>query len=208
MNRETRDKFATRTQADLTEGNACWETAPAVFAKMNEDFGPFDIDLTADRQRHLCRLWFGPDSPVDEREDALVADWHVWGKNGYSNPPYGPFVQRILAKAKAQAALGFTSKLLIPLRVTKAFRAHILNGASDLIFPDQRLVFFENGVPRVNLKDFLEKGTLRADPAMFDSIIVGYQPGKWDRPRLSEWKVPVHVFPADLERWRERRLAA
>lgn len=72
MNRATRDKFASGTdQADLTTGNACWETAPLVFQKLAEDFGPFDIDLTADAQRALCRVWFGPDSSVGQY-DALV----------------------------------------------------------------------------------------------------------------------------------------
>ena len=66
MKRETRDKFASGTkQSDLTTGNACWETPPAVFAKLSEDFGPFDVDLTADARRHLCPVWFGPDSPVE-----------------------------------------------------------------------------------------------------------------------------------------------
>ena len=50
MNRETRDKFASGTdQADLTTGNACWQTPPAIFAQLNHDFGPFEIDLTAGR---------------------------------------------------------------------------------------------------------------------------------------------------------------
>lgn len=207
MNRATRDKFASGTdQTDLTTGNACWETAPAIFTKLNEDFGPFDIDLTADAQRHLVPWWYGPGSPITA--DALAATWHHKGRNGYSNPPYGPFIQKILPKAKEEARWGFSSTFLIPLRVTKAFKAHILSGASDLVFPDKRLVFFENGVPRVNEKDWREKGILRADPALFDSIIVRYQPGIWERPRLDVWKVPQHVFPSDLERWRERRLAA
>lgn len=207
MNRETRDKFASGTdQADLTVGNACWETAPAIFEQLREDFGPFDIDLTADRQRHLCRIWFGPDSPVDERDDALVADWLVWGKTGYSNPPYGKFVPKMLAKAKHEAAHGFHSTLLLPLRITDGFRRYILRaGASDLILPDKRLVFFENGVPRCHID---KQGRTHPDTAMFDSMIVQYRPGQWDTPRLSEWKVPKHVFPEDISRWEDRRNVA
>lgn len=67
MNNETKNKLTSGTdQADLTTGNACWETPPLVFRKLNEDFGPFDVDLTADAQRHLCPTWFGPDSNVGE----------------------------------------------------------------------------------------------------------------------------------------------
>jgi hypothetical protein len=49
MDNATKNKLTSGTdQADLTTGNACWETPPLVFAKLNEDFGPFDVDLTAD----------------------------------------------------------------------------------------------------------------------------------------------------------------
>src|SRR5678809_365455 len=201
MDRATRDKFASGTDtSDLTSGNACWETAPLVFAKLNEDFGPFDMDLTADLQRHLCPVWFGPQSPVGEFDALGCLLWSLYGRNGYSNPPYGPFVQRILAHAKGQARLlDFSSTLLLPLRVTKAFKAHILNGAADLIFPSSRLVFFENGVPRCSVD---KAGKLRPDPAMFDSIIVRYLPGNWSTPRVSIWEVPPHVTADDIERAR------
>lgn len=187
MKRETRDKFASGTdQSDLTTGNACWETAPAIFEKLNEDFGPFDVDLTADAQRHLCPNWFGPGSNVHEH-DALLAHWGFWGRCGYSNPPYGPFIQRILPKAKIEAEQGFSSTFLLPLRVTKAFKAHILQGASDLLFCDKRLVFWENGAPRLNPK------TGKPDSALFDSIIVRYRPGVWLRPAIDVWRVPEHA---------------
>jgi hypothetical protein len=97
MNRATRDKFATRTdQTALDGGNACWETAPKVFAKLNEDFGPFDLDLTANTSNHLAP-WFGPGSPLSMEidgadracTDCLIVPWHRFGHNGYSNPPYG-----------------------------------------------------------------------------------------------------------------------
>lgn len=188
MNRATTNKFVSGTdQADLTTCNACWETAPAIFAKLNEDFGPFGIDLTADAGRHLCPQWFGPGSPVGEY-DALTADWKSYGFLGYSNPPYGPFVQRILPLAKEQASKGFASTFLLPLRVTKAFKAHILRGASDLLFCDRRLVFWENAAPRLNPR------TGKPDCALFDSIIVRYRAGVWDRPSIGEWRVPDHAM--------------
>jgi hypothetical protein len=207
MKRETRDKFASGTdQADLTVGNACWETAPLVFAKLHEEFGPFDVDLTADAQRHLCPVWFGPGSNVGEF-DALTADWRSHGTNGYSNPPYGPFIQRVLPIAKDWARQGFTSTFLLPLRVTKAFKAHVLRGATELIFPDKRLTFFENGVPRCSLD---KKGRLRPDPALFDSILVRYEPDTQPdaSPILTVWQVPPHVTAEDIERAALRRKEA
>lgn len=206
MNRATRDKLVSGTdQRDLTTGNACWETAPLVYQKLNEDFGPFDVDLTADAQRALCPRWFGPGSPWCE--DALQAAWMI-GTNGYSNPPYGPFIQQILPKAQREAHQGFRSTLLLPLRVTKAFKAYVLQGASELWFCDKRLVFFEHGIPRLNEKAWREKGELRADPAVFDSIIVRYLPGRvTTTPTIGIWKVPPHVTAADLERARLRKAA-
>jgi hypothetical protein len=194
MKRETRDKFASGThQADLTTGNACWETPPAIFAKLHADFGPFDLDLTADARRHLCPMWFGPNSPSGWT-DALIAPWSRFGTRGYSNPPYGPFVQQLLREARAHALLhGFTSVLLLPMRATKAFHAHVLAGASELLFCDKRIVFFEHGSPRLNPR------TGKPDGALFDSIVVIFRP---DRQALTAgaWKVPPHVFSADIER--------
>lgn len=217
MKRDTRDKFASGTkQDDLTTGNACWETAPLIYAQLNEDFGPFDVDLTADAQRHLCPVWVGPDSPVGEF-DAIVAPWSTHGRNGYSNPPYGAFISGsqskkaprlgLLEKAGIEAGLGFASTLLLPLRITRAFRAHAMTGAAEVLLPDKRLVFFENGVPRINLTHWREKGKARADGALFDSVIVRYLPGHEGAPRLGEWKVPKHVTVQDLERAAEQMRA-
>lgn len=215
MNRATRDKLVSGTQQDdLTIGNACWETPPLVFQKLDDDFGPFDIDLTADAQRHLCPIWFGPESNVGEF-DALAADWFSHGTNGYSNPPYGPFIQRLLPYAKAMTLLGFSSTLLLPLRVTKAFKRHILPwagemGASDLLLCDKRLTFFEDGVPRLNEARFGKRGKkgqllkVPTDPAVFDSIIVRYVPGA-TRLNVDTWRVPKHVTADDLARAAERR---
>jgi hypothetical protein len=156
MNRETRDKFASRTQADVTSGNAVWQTPPLVFAALHAQFGPFDVDLTADPARALCGVWFGPGNPTDP--DALIAPWHRRGRCGFSNPPYGPFVPQLLAKAQHEAAFGFTSVLLLPMRATKAFHRYVLGGASELWFCDKRIAFFEEGLPRINAKTWKKTG--------------------------------------------------
>lgn len=205
MNRETRDKLVSGTdQSDLTTGNSCWETPPLVFEQLNADFGPFDVDLTADAQRHLCPTWFGPQSPVGE-SDALTATWDAFDF-GYSNPPYGPFIQAVLARATYWAGEGFDSTLLLPMRVTKAFKAHVLHGASELLFCDARLTFFENGIPRLNEKQWRDKGRAVADPAVFDSIVVRFAPVVQEL-HVGIWHVPKHVTAADLARAVDRRKA-
>lgn len=205
MNSVTKKKLTSPTQSDLTSGNACWETPPAVFAKLQADFGPFDIDLTADGQRHLCPVWFGPDS--EEGTDALTANWTDWGSSGFSNPPYGRFVAHMLEKARLMRVHGFETTLLLPMRVTNAFKAHVMGspkgfafGADELLFCSKRLCFFENGVPRLN-KKALSEGRAVADAAVFNSIIVRYAPcGAFSHMNVGVWTVPPHVFQADLDR--------
>ena len=198
MNRATRDKLAAGTSEDLTSGNACWETPPLLFEKLNNDFGPFDLDLTADAQRHLVPRWFGPESPLEEI-DALEAFWPAYGRSGYSNPPYGPFVQAMLAWARAMAAEGFVSTLLLPMRVTRAFKDVILPGASDLLFCDARIPFFENGVPRLNERAWREEGKARADAALFDSIVVRFGSHPYEL-KVGVYELPEMVTKADLAR--------
>lgn len=188
MNRATRDKFAALTNADLTTGNACLETPPQIFNKLNADFGPFDIDLTADIQRHLCDVWLGPGSPYGK--DALTTEWRQLGAIGYSNPPYGKFVAKMLKKAKSEAQVGFATTLLLPMRVTRAFHAHVLCGAKELWFCDKRIAFWVDGAPKLDPK------TLKPTGALFDSIIVRYAPGmRFSPPRVGTWKVPPHHGP-------------
>lgn len=201
MKRDTRDKFVSATNQDDPEGgNSRWETPPAVFARLNEQYGPFDVDLTADASNHLCEKWFGPGSPI--AIDCFDVNWADHGHIGYSNPVYGPFVQRILPHAKHYAnAYNFTSVFLLPVRITKAFHEHVLRGADELRFCDRRITFFERGAPRLNKKAFTE-GRVQADPALFDSMIVVYREGVSDdsSPIVSAWEVPDHVAKIDLDR--------
>ena len=186
MNRATRDRLVHPTQRLLTAGNACLETPPAVFAALDFQFGPFDLDLCADQNSTLCPVWFGPQSPVEEF-DALKANWRAYGQNGFANPPYGPFVGLILAWAKVEAKLGFASTLLLPVRATKAFHAHVLHGASELLFCDRRIAFWEHGKPKLDPK------TKKPTGALFDSMIVRFAPGmRFSPPRVGSWKVPPH----------------
>jgi hypothetical protein len=93
----------------------------------------------------------------------------------------------MLARAKVEATRGFTTVLLLPMRVTKAFLSLVLHGAHELLFCDKRIYFYEGGKPRANHK------TGKPDPAMFDSIIVVYKPHLWLKPKVGVWVVPPHV---------------
>ena len=188
MDRHTRDKFAALTSADPTAGNATLETPPQVFWKLSQDFGPFSLDLTADSTNHLLPQWLGPGSLWSE--DALSVAWTLYGTSGYSNPPYGPFVAKMLKKAKHEASHGFSSTLLLPVRITKAFHAHVLCGAHELWFCDKRIAFWVDGAPKLDPK------TQKPTGALFDSMIVRYKPGqRFSAPRCGSWNVPPHNGP-------------
>jgi hypothetical protein len=192
VDRQTRDKFATRT----TPKNWGWETPPAVYQKLDHDFGPFDVDLTADQGNHLCPVWLGPGSPY--HEDALTASWWEYGDNGYSNPVYGKFAEKMLLAADIAKGLEFRTTLFLPLRITRAFKKHVLQGAQELLFCDKRIVFREHGAPRFS-RD--KTGKMRPDTALFDSIVVRYYPGGAGRElKVGVWEVPPHVW---TDEWRQ-----
>lgn len=189
MNRKV---LHSRTGKDLTSGNSCWETPPAIFKKLNDEF-KFDIDICADSKRNLCRKYFGPGSPF--HTNALEAPWSFIGTVGFCNPPYGPFVPHVLRVALEATLYGFTTVLLLPMRATRAFHSTIIapNGANELRFCDKRITFWENGAPRINPR------TGKPDPAPFDSIIVVYRPGG-GHVAVSSWAVPKHLAPHDTDR--------
>jgi hypothetical protein len=182
LTRTERDSFTARTPEDLDYGEgACLETPPDVFRRLHQRFR-FDVDLTANEQNHLLPKWFGPGSV---HPDALEFPWTVartddgWKPNhlrcGFSNPPYGPFISRILAKALIERDNGFTSVFLLPMRAAGWFRDLVIPYYSELWYCKSRLTFYYQGVPRPNVK------TGKADPALFDSIIVVYAP--YDRTK-------------------------
>jgi hypothetical protein len=185
VNRKERDSFAALTPTDIEYGEgACLETPPAVFARLHERFC-FDIDLTANEQNHLMPNWIGPGS---RWPDALTANWCAAkgrtgiARTGFSNPPYGPFIPKILTKALQERDLGFTSVFLLPNRSGGWFTDLVLPYYSELWFCQPRITFWYQGRPRVNpeTKKNLErraKGLApTADGALFDSIIVIYEP--------------------------------
>jgi hypothetical protein len=198
MDRSTRDKF-TSSESGL------WETAPRLYHDLVARFGPFDLDLTADPKRHLQDDWLGPGSSI--QEDALQGGWSnvmlrsgMRARSGYSNPVYGPFVQRFLPICADEAERDFRSTLLLPMRVTKAFKDWVMGHASHVLLCDKRLVFFENGVPRIN---YDKRGVPHASPSLFDSMIVIFaprEPGERITPTFEMYNVPPHVTDHDVER--------
>jgi len=210
MDKATTRKLTSRTDADDPNGgNACWETPPEVFAKLNLDFGPFDLDMTADASNHLLPDWVGPGSLVGHHDIlALLELVNIDGAgilktSGYSNPIYDyKFINALIPLcALAARKKGFASTLLLPLRTTSEWwnwlitNQHNEEGAAVVAFCDSRIYFYEQGQPRWNAKE-LAKGKYRPDSAVFDSVIVHFTPLPSDHEygtTFRLWEVPPHV---------------
>ena len=109
-----------------------WRTPPDLYARLNEEFGPFNLDVAASDDNALCERYF------TEEQDALIQDWGAGVC--FCNPPYSklyPFV----AKAYEESLKGATVVMLIPSRTdTRAFHQFIF-GKAEIRFLKGRLRF-------------------------------------------------------------------
>lgn len=146
MNRATRDRFvATTDQTQMEYGeSACLETPPALFAALHTEFD-FQIDLTANKDNALLSYYYGPGSTDP---DALTANWARTWKRGFSNPVYGAFVPKILAKAVEEQRRGFLSVFLLPVRINRPFKDLIMVHADEVRWVDERITFWYQGQPK------------------------------------------------------------
>lgn len=187
MNRaETASFTATTDQTNLSFGeSACLETPPDLYAALHEEFH-FDIDLTANSENHLCTKWYGPQRNGVLVDALLEPTWVYEGqKVGYANPPYGKFVTPFLAKVALEQSRGFTSVVLLPVRINRAFKAIVLREATEIRFLDERVKFWYRGYPKLN------PATHQHDPALFDSVLAVFKPRPSGRlnfgPGVSVW---------------------
>ena len=87
-----------RSQTDRTD----WKLSPNIFHKIQQTFGPLEVDLFATRLSAQCQRYFSwrPD-PSAEATDAFLQVWtHI---KGYANPPWN-LVGRTLAQIQTHKA--------------------------------------------------------------------------------------------------------
>lgn len=150
-----------------------WRTEPACFAALHAEFN-FDLDLAANRENSLCRLWFGPESPLTD--DALTTVWTDFDR-GFLNPPYSQGqIARFLGKAILEMTRGFTTVALLPdTHDTHWYR--LLDAAAEIRRIPHRV-------------KYLKADGVTAAGAMFPSCVAVFrpQPGVRDpRPRIVTW---------------------
>lgn len=118
----------------FSSGKDDWETPPALFAELSDEF-KFALDVAANIHNRKVPCYLGPDNYDFELRDALSADWadvlrHIGlGATCWCNPPYSRGLQAaFIHKAAVEMLRGVTTVMLIPARTdTRAFHACIWN---------------------------------------------------------------------------------
>lgn len=124
-----------------------WSTPPDFFAKVEAEFGPFDLDPCATRENAKAPRWY------DRQEDGLSRHWEgkVW-----INPPYGREIGAWVRGAATTGCWGPHLKgfndhghpdltlivMLLPARTdTKWWHDYVIPYASEIRFIKGRLKF-------------------------------------------------------------------
>lgn len=107
-------------------------------------------------------------------------------KAGFSNPPYGSFIPKILKKALEERDKGFTSVFLLPNRAAGWFQDLVIPYYSELWFCEERIPFWYQGKPRPNAvvtptKIHLGDGRIRASQYEgFKPCLIARQQLTWE----------------------------
>lgn len=137
-----------------------WRTPDPLFAGLNAELGPFDLDAAADAENCKILQYF------DEAANALAPETRWQATNVWLNPPYadiGPWV----LKAEAEVAAEHCQRvvMLVPAAVgvewfTRAFQRHEVQlfdrrirfalPPIDKIPPEFREKLYKNGKPKTS----------------------------------------------------------
>ena len=79
-----------RLDAHFSSARHDWETPWPFFLRMNEEYGPFDLDVCATPTNTKCERFY------TKQDDGLLQSWEG---NSLMNPPYGREIGRWIKKA-------------------------------------------------------------------------------------------------------------
>ena len=101
-----------------------WETPEGLFASLDAEFG-FEIDVCATPENTKCVHFLSPE------QDGLR---QAWLGVCWMNPPYGPALQKWMAKAYSESLQGATVVCLVPARTdTRWWHDFAMRGEIRLI---------------------------------------------------------------------------
>lgn len=110
-----------------------WQTPGHIFEIAESIFGPFWLDLAANRDNAVCECWIG------EEEDSLSVSWINLAKRGWLNPPFSNITPWMM-KAVEEAEKGFQTVMLIPTPNGDG-RDMLFGEAKDIVFFDKRVQY-------------------------------------------------------------------
>lgn len=126
-----------------------WETPADLFASLDAEFGPFNLDPCANDDNHKCAAYY------TKAHDGLLLPW--FGKV-FMNPPYGREIGKWIEKAYQESQGGVLVVCLLPARTdTRWFHDFCVKG--EIRFLRGRLKFGGQN-----------------NPAPFPSMIVVFRP--------------------------------
>ena len=116
---------------------ADWKLDSKVFKVLNQSFGPFTVDLFANRNNaQLERFYSYLPDPLAEQFDALVQPWRE--ENAYAFPPFN-LISKCLEKISLKGA---TMLIVCPVRPAQAWYPHLL----QLLISDPVLLPIHNNL--------------------------------------------------------------
>lgn len=121
-------------------------TPDDLFACLNNDYGPFDVDLMATPENSKVKTF------LDKEEDALVVPWSKYFSSGFMNPPYSRrLVTRCMEKAVKEAKKGMNITCLLKASTgTNWWRDYCTQATEITFLVGGRVSFLKNGIPDPN----------------------------------------------------------
>ncbi len=102
-----------------------FETPPELFHDLDDEFGPFDVDVacTPDNCKGKHRLGI--------YEDSLETSWHRYGKRAFCNPPYTRLIHWV-RKAHKESRKGCLVVMLLPADVSTGWYRYCCKFADEV----------------------------------------------------------------------------
>lgn len=154
-------EIAVTRSVHFSTGKDDWATPDHLYAWLNTEYGPFDVDVCADDSNRKCPTYFGAGGIST---DGLKAEWHLPSpRRCFMNPPYSRGTQeKWVRKAYEESQQGCTVVCLLPSRTgNTVWQRYVSPKAAEVLFLKGRIKF------------------VGADSwAPFDSAIAVFKPGE------------------------------
>jgi len=118
-----------------------WRTPPWLFRYLSWRYGPFDIDLAAGDENHLCERYFTIET------NALAQNWFHYGARGFCNPPYSAPSAWVASSLFEAQGFGFSTCLVLPTHINQKWAA-LSQHATEVLNFEGRVQFLRaDGTP-------------------------------------------------------------